>query len=473
MDGGLLGLFAPFQVCRHVLQDDDGVVHHHAYGYGQGGHRDDIQRIAGGEQVDQGRQEGDRDGQDDDEGAPPPAQEHVHHEHHHEEGDQDGLLQGVDRVQDVVGGVHDRRDLDVRREVPLQLLHLLLDAADHVHGIVAGLLLDDDLRTADPVRVGLLGALFQAVLHAGDIAEIHGAPVVRAQDDVVQFRRVLKLLLDAEGIGVGADVDVAGRDVPVLGGDDLGNGGDGKPVSLQLGGVAIDLDLSLRGAGHGDRTHAGDAGERGGHAVVQDLVQGGDALVGGGGHDHDGHVVHAELEDRRGGRPVGERLGNHAQLVAHVVRRDFDVRSVVEFQGEDGDVLPRVGRDVLEVRNAVQGVFEDLREVVLHVLGAGTGVGGHDHDDVGLHVREVVHGEPRQREDAQDGERHEHQGGRHRMVDGSSVNAHGRPPYWLRTRTFTPSLRAAWPFWTMSSPSWMPSMTSYSKAVCLPRVTGT
>ena len=259
--------------------------------------------------------------------------------------------------------------------------------------------------------------------------------------------------MHAERVGVGTDVDVARRDVAVFGGDHARDRADAQAVRLQLARVAIDLDLAARGAAHGHRTHAGDARQRGGHLVVQDLVQRRKALVRRGGEQHDRQVRGAELEDDRVGHAVRKHGIDHVQLVADAVGRGLDVHAVVEGQGQQGDVLLGLGVQLLEVLHAVEGVLEDLGHVGLDVLCVGALVGGHHHDRIGL--RELGDGRPAQGEDTQDGEGDEQQGGRHGMLDRRTVDAH------RLTSTLSPDLRVAKPPVSTCSPASRPERISY------------
>ena len=300
MHGRLLGFLAPFQVRGHVLQDHDGIVHHHTNGNGQSRHRDDIQRITRCQQVQQRSQQGDRDTQHHDEGTPPAAQEDIHHQHYHQEGNHNGFLQGIDGVNDVVRRIHDRHEGDIRRKGLLDVLHRLLHVADYLDGIVSGLLLDNDLGTTGAVRIGFLRFLLQAVVHTGHVAQVHvAARSGMSHDQVQQLGGILEFLLNAQVICLGTDIDVSRRNIPVLGRDDAGNGADAQTIGIQLGRIAIHLDFALGRTGDGHRTHTRNAGQRGGDPVVQDLVHGGHALTGGRRQDQDRHIVRAELEDDR------------------------------------------------------------------------------------------------------------------------------------------------------------------------------
>ena len=462
----LLRFLAAGKVRGNVLEHHYGVVHHHSDRDRQGRHRYDVQRVAGREQVEQRSQQGDRDGEDDDERRLEVAEEEEHDQHDHEEGDDDGLQKGVDGVDDLGGAVDDSGYLDVGRKVLLDVLELLLDPLDDVHGIGSGLLLDHDAGGTAAVGVGLLLPFLGAVLDRGHVAQIHRAAARCTHHDVEEFGRIGELLLDAEGIGVGAYVYVSGRQVPVLGSDDLGYAADAEAVSLELVGVAIDLDLTRRGAAHGHRTHSGHAGQRGGHLVVEYLVQSGETGVGSSGKHHDGHVRRAELEDDRHGSPVRQDGIHHVQFVAHVVGGFLDVRSVLEGEGEDGHVLLGLAVEFLEVLHAVQRVLKDLGEVGLDVPGVGALVRGHHHDGVRVELRELGYAGVDQREQAENGERDEHQRSGDRMVDCASVDAH-----YSATSTLSPSLREVWPLTTTSSPSPSPEVISYLLSKWRPRDT--
>ena len=460
-----LGFLAPFQGRGHVLQHHDGIVHYHADSDGQGAHGNDIERVTRSEQVQQGCQEGDGDGQHHDEGTFQPAQEEEHHQHHHQEGDEDGLLQGVDGTEDVGRVVHDGGDFDIGRKGIFQTGEFLFHLADYLHRVVSGLFLDDDLGTAGAVGVGLLRLLFHIVHNARDVTQIHGAAVKAAQHHVQQFRGRLELLLDAERVGIGTYVDAAGRDVPVLCGNDLRDGGNGQVVGLQLGRVAVYLDFTLGSAGYGHRTHAGYAAQRGSDPLLQELVQRAHALVCRGGQNHDGQFVNAELEQERQRGAVRQLLRNHVQFVTDVVGGFVDIGSILELQREHGNVFTGVGGKILQVRYTVEGVLQQLGEVVFHILRRGAGIGAHHHDGVGLHIREVVYRQAHEGENAQDGECQEDQARSDRMIDRCSVNTHN-------TFTFTPSRRAACPFTTTFQPSWRPSVISYSVPMWRPVFTG-
>ena len=98
---------------RDILQHHDSVIHDHSDGDRQSRHRNDIQRVPSGEQIDQRAQQRDRDRKDDDERGSPSSQKDEDNEHDDEESDYDSLLEGIDRVENLRRVIDDLRDLDV------------------------------------------------------------------------------------------------------------------------------------------------------------------------------------------------------------------------------------------------------------------------------------------------------------------------------------------------------------------------
>ena len=425
VDGCLGGLLSPFDVGGHVLQHHDCIIHHHAYGQRQRSHRYDVQCVAGGKEVYHRSQQGDRDGKDDDEGRLPSAQEHEYHQHDHHESDEDGFDEGVDGIDDFVGGVEDLVDLDVRRKSLLYLLELPVHTATDVHGVGSGLLLDHYTGGAYAVGVGLLLTLLAAITDGRHVAQQDGLAAVVADHDVEQFGRIIELLLHTEGVGVGTDVDVSRREVAVFRGDYLGDGCHAQMVSLQLVGIAIHLYFAGGGSVDAHGTHALDTGERGGHLVVEYLVEAGHALGCRGGEHHDRHIVRAELEDHRGTGAVGHHGVDHVELVAHVIRGFLDVRPVFEFEGEYAHVLLALGTQFLEVLDTVQAVLQEFGEVGLDIGCVRAGVGTHHHDGVGVELREERDRGVHQGIETEDHEGDENQGSRHPVLYCRFDYAHG------------------------------------------------
>ena len=179
--------------------------------------------------------------------------------------------------------------------------------------------------------------------------------------------------------------------------------------------------LALGRAGDRHRAHAADARQGVGHGVVEDFVQARHTLGSAHRQHDDRNHVGGELEDDGVLGIVGKHGRHHVELVAHIVGEHVDVFAVFKFEGNDRYVLARLGCDVLEVVDGVEHIFERACHILLDILGACTGVGGHHHDGVGLHVGIKVDRQLFKREQTQDDHRHEAEGGHDRSLDRTSV----------------------------------------------------
>ncbi len=339
MNGGLGRFLATLQVSRDVLQHHNGIIHHHTDRDGQGGHRDDVQGVARGVKVNQGSKQRYRDRKHDDERRPPSSKEYIDDKHYHQKGDDDRLFQRVEGVENVRRAIDHSRDLHIGRKCRSDGLELLLDAPDDVDGVCAGLLLDGDHRGSLTVGERFLRLLLKTVDDGGDIPKINCLAVPCADNYVQQFGRILELLLDTKGKGLGSDVDASGRHVTVLCGDDLGYSRNAQAVGFQFVRVAVNVDFPFRGTGNADSTHTLDTSERGDKFVVKDLVQTHNALVRLGGKDQHRHVIRAELEEHRNGRSVRQGRVDKVQLVSDVVAGLVDVGAIFKLQDDYGDVF--------------------------------------------------------------------------------------------------------------------------------------
>ncbi len=424
MHGGLLGRRTAFDVGGDILQHHDGVVHHHTDGDGQCRQRHDVQRVAGGIEIDERGNERDGDGEGDDDRGAPATQEEQHHDDHEEQRIEHGLDERGNGVANVVARVHDVVEFHVGRQVLLDAGQHIVNLVADLHRVGSALLLHDNHGALHAVVVGLLCALLERVVDACHIAQVHHAAVACSHHDVFHLHGVLELALHAQGIGFATDVEGAARDVTVLGANERGDALHGEAIGLEADGVYIDVHLPLGSAGNRHRAHAIDTGKWVGDVLVENLIEARHALASLGREQHDGNHVGTELEDDGRLRLVGQIVGYHVEFVAHIVGERIDVVAILKFKRDDRDVLLAVAGDVLEVLHAVEGVLERSRDVLLDILRAGALIGGHHHDGVGVDVGVEVDGQFLQREQANDDHRDKDENHRYRALDRTGIDTH-------------------------------------------------
>ena len=83
-------------------------------------------------------------------------------------------------------------------------------------------------------------------------------------------------------------------------------------------------------------------------------------------------------------RPVGHTLAQEAEFVADVIGGILHVCTLIKLDGNHGDILTALTRNMLLISDTVEGIFDGLGNVCLHVLRTCTGVGGQDNNVVGL-----------------------------------------------------------------------------------------
>ena len=423
--GSLLGGTAPLDVVGYVFEHHDSVVHDHTDSDTQRTERYDVKRVSGDKQVTERSYQRNRNGNDDDNRRTPPSQEHQNDEHDDDESDEHRLHEAVDRIFDVGGGIDDDAEFDVGGQGRLyggQPFHHLVG---DVHRVGARLLLNDNHAAAPTVVVSLLLALFHGIGDAGDVAQVNGAAVIYAHDDVVELFRVGKFAFDAQVVGVGADVETAARRIEVFLCDDGGYGFDGQVVGFQLLRVAIDLNFTFGSTRNRHGTHARNTFERVRHFIVENFVKTGHTLLCRYRENEDRNIVGTEFEKDGVIGVVGQDGAYHVYLVAHVVGRHIDVGAVFEFERYDRKILFRFGGNVFEVAHGVERVLHNLGNVGFYIGGTCARVGGEHHNGIGLYVGEQVDGKARQRKQTDDDDSHETEGCGNRLLDGSCIQTHG------------------------------------------------
>ena len=176
-----------------VLHHHDGVVDDDADGQDQAEQGEVVQGEMRREHHREGADQGHRNGDDRDQSRPPALQEDDHHDHHEHQGLEQGLVDLVDGLADVLGGVVDDLIVEPRREALAQNLHLLDHAFRGVEGVGPGLLQyadgggGPDLRLAvlEEAQIGVGGVVLRAEFDTRHVRDAGDAVLVVALDDDV------------------------------------------------------------------------------------------------------------------------------------------------------------------------------------------------------------------------------------------------------------------------------------------------
>ena len=426
MYGSLLGIAPALDVRRDILQYHDSVVDDHTDGDGERGERYDVQRVPRDEEVDERGDKRYRDREDDDEGRTPAPEEEEDDEHHDHEGDDDGLLERIDRIDDKARGIDEVADLNVRGEVLLDLGKGSTDLTSDLDRVRAFLLRDHDDSTALPIDEVLLLAFPDGVLDLCDVAQIDILPADTRHDDRAELHRIGEFPLHTDRVGTRAEVNLPRRDVHILRTDELGDLRQSEVVSLELRGVTVDLHDALRGTRDIYRPDAIDALQAVADTVFQELRQPRGTLLGLDREDGHGDRARTELKDRRLLSPRRQVIRDRIELVTDIIRSLRDGSTSAELQRDDRGIVLTLRGNMLETVDTIERVLKGLGDVRLNIRGAGTGIGGDDHDVGRLGLRHQLDRESREREEPKYRYRHIDQGGSDGLPYGGFVNTHSR-----------------------------------------------
>ena len=423
-------------VAGDVLQNHDGVVDDDADDQRQAQHGEAVDGEAAEVEDDEGAQDGGGDGQQDVQGRAPGAQKEQadqggQHDRAHELG-----FQLVDRVLDELAGVEHGLDGHALGQSGLQLLDPLLDRVGHGHGVGAALFDDAHAHGELAFGAGEAADVVEAVFDGGDVLEAEH-PVARAaahpvgDDQVGELFRSVGLAVDPDVVFLGTVVDVACRDVGMLGGDAVEDVLDGDLALGHLVGVEPDPEVGVDVAAQVDVAHAGHHGQ-----VVLEVLADVAGELGQGdlgarfGLEHqpdDGLVLGVDLlddgrVDLRGQVALG--LGDAA---LHVLHRGVDAAVEVELHGDPGLAHAGGGVDVLHALHAHDRVLDDVGDLGLHDLGGGVLPGHGDGDHGEVHVRQLADAHAVEADPAEDHESdHEHPR-EDRVLDGDVGEGQGAP----------------------------------------------
>ena len=258
-------------VAEDVLEHDDRIVDDDAHRKRDGEERHVVQREPHDlhERKRRDDRRWDRERRDDD-GADVADEEH-HHDRREQRAEQQVFFERRDRVVDEARIVADDRDLDRRRQRPLDQIEPIANAFDDGDGVLAHRAPDVEhhrRRFAQPDR---RRRSLEGVLGVADVGDANRRVVLRRDDDVVEVLRRIHASERAQQELSLALLDRATRDLDVLGDDRVAHLRHRQVVGVQLLDVDDDMDLASASAGEADLADAIDGLNRAGDLLVGEL----------------------------------------------------------------------------------------------------------------------------------------------------------------------------------------------------------
>ena len=431
IDGRLTRVRASVDMRGDVLQDHNGIVHHHTHGNGKGTEGDDVQRTVNTQQVKECDQQGDWDGQSDNHTGTPLTQEEEHHEDHEEDRIQHSLFQGIDGTDNIRGGVVDLIDLHIRRKGCFDLLQLLVDITTDLHSVSTRLLRNDQTDslladiTAPRGHLLVQAQVLDGITHRRDVTHIDLLAIRHGSHHDVLYLGALEVLAThLQSILLLLHLHVTGREVQVVGGNRITDRLQRDAISIQLFLVDFNVDITVRLTGHRHVTHTVDTVQLRDNDVVHDLLQARITLARLHGELDNRHGRTIKLDNQRVGTSAWQIILRHVHIRTDIIDDVIQLFAPFKLQSDQGKVILRGGGQFVQTIHRVQTVLQVFRHVGLHLTGVGARVGGHDGDIRRLNLRELVDRQLQIGEDTHQHNGHENQDRGDRFVNRCFIYAH-------------------------------------------------
>ena len=293
---------------------------------------------------------------------------------------------------------------------------LAADALRELHGVGVAFLVDGELDALIAVEARDGGAILVAAFDARDVLQVHGLTVDVGDHRVRHVIERVELVDGADQEALRALFEPPAGQVYVLGADALRDLLDRKPQLRQSLLVDVDLHFVFETAADLDRRRAFDRLDLGLDAVVGEAAQEFEpvfvaARLGGfidERHAHDRFAGRVEAQQQRprcfDGQP------QQVEALAHLDAGEVHVRAPGEFDDHVRLAGARHRAHRAHVAHHAGRFFDGARDQVFDFGGRRARQLGADGQRRVRQVRQQVHLEPRQRNDAQQGDRHRRHG---------------------------------------------------------------
>lgn len=395
-----------FAMAVDVLQDHDGIVHHHTDQEQQRQQGHDVEGVAEEVHDRHGAHQGHGDGCRNDHGRTEIAQEQQHHGRRQQGAGDQVLLQCVHHLENERGRIGRHHHGHAGRKLGIDFgFQAMLDLVDDRDAVAAGNLDDPQTHGGLTVVARQLPKIGQPVDDLGHHAQTDRRAVGITHHHLAQRGRIVILQIQLEQrFGVLAHHESA-RQQEVLALERLQEILHREAVAGQTRGLYLHPHGTLARAGNADLTDAIDVFELLAQHVVGvdvELLLGAIALQG-------------EPQDRLGSRlQLGHdrRVGVRGKLVQNLidlglyfVEGHVDILFQLEVDGDHRHARRRARPDVLDARHAVDLALDDVGDAGIDHGRIGAGLDGRDGDDRNVHVGKPVHAQIAKADDA---EQHQH-----------------------------------------------------------------
>lgn len=199
-ESGLLPFLAVFPVAVDIFQDQNGIIHNHAYRQRQSQerHQVDRERLDAEEphaviQHEKGPDQRCRNRQADVECGSDGAQEQEADHRGQSNSQEQGQLQLRHILADEDRVIHRDVELDALGKESAEIRKLLLDVLADSDQVAANGLAHPDGHRRHAIESSEAASILQSVLHHGQIAQVHGLAIALGDQELIEFRNGIRL----------------------------------------------------------------------------------------------------------------------------------------------------------------------------------------------------------------------------------------------------------------------------------------
>src|ERR1019366_5591621 len=411
-----------------ILEHDDGVVNHDAHHQGERQHGDRVEGETHGGHQGEGGDDGSGNGDGGDQGGADIGQEEKDDDGREEAALDQVVLDLIHSGLDKDGLIADHLRGDIGRQRGGDFHGPLFDRLGGGDGVDAALFGHDQGHGRDTIEAGGGARFLIAILRPADVRHLDDVAVAGGHSDLVELRRLENAAGGAHRELAGAGVQIAARELQILGAQCVKDVVDGERVGTQAVGIHLHMDLAARAAQDGDLADAG-----GVFQLLFDLLIGdqGDVAQGTAGGDGDlqnGGGVGIELLNHRLLGGLRQLRHDEVDLVLHFLGGHVAVLGQLELNDDQRLAFGRGGAYLVHLADGVDRVLHFLGDFGFDLFWGSARVDD-GHDDGGdIDLGKEIDAEREVGKDADHDQRQNQHGGENGSADAKLGECmHGLP----------------------------------------------